>query len=484
MARRAAQAAAAAWETVVGLEVHAQIATGSKLFSAAQTAFGAPPNAQVALFDAAFPGTLPRVNRRCVDLALRTGLALDGRVNQVSFFDRKHYFYFDLPHGFQITQQRRPIIEGGRLGEVRVTRIHIEQDSGKSIHDQHPTLSLVDLNRAGVPLMEIVTEPDMRTSDDAAQFLRDLQALLRWIGTCDGNMDQGSMRCDVNVSVRRRDAGPDALGVRTELKNLTSIKQVAKAIDAEAARQIAVLESGGVVERETRRFDAVRGETFLMRRKEDETDYRFFPEPDLPPLVIDDERLEAVRAQIPELPRALQRRLVDQYGITPYDAAVLVESPATARYFEEACAVAEGPPAPAVAALLTTEVFGRQHAHGRSGLDSCPLSAAQLGELAALHRSGVISSKISKAVLDLVFAGDCEPGAPVRAIIDERGWALITDPAELERLCREALAAHPSEAQRLPTEPRKMRKFFIGKVMALSGGRAHPKLLQQTINSL
>jgi aspartyl-tRNA(Asn)/glutamyl-tRNA(Gln) amidotransferase subunit B len=465
------------WEVVVGMEVHAQVTSKSKLFSGAATAFGAPPNAQVSLVDAAMPGMLPVINRECVAQAVRTGLGLNARINLVSRFDRKNYFYPDLPQGYQISQYQHPIVGEGSVTvdrddgtefRVGIERLHLEQDAGKSLHDQHATMSYVDLNRAGVPLMEIVTRPDLRSADDAKAFLAKLRAILRYLGTSDADMEKGNLRADVNVSVRRPGA---PLGTRCEIKNVNSIRFVGQAIEREARRQIEVLEEGGAIEQETRLFDAERGETRPMRSKEEAHDYRYFPDPDLLPLELDRAWVEALRATLPELPDVKKARFMSDYGLGSYDAGVLTADRATADYFE---AVAKGRDPKTAANWVINELSGRLNREGRDIADS-PVSASALAAILDLVADGTISGKIAKDVFEIVWTEGGEP----RAIVAARGLRQVTDTAALAAIVAEIVAANPDKAAQAKARPAVLG-WFVGQVMKASGGKANP----QAVNDL
>src|SRR5437762_2097324 len=412
------------WEVVIGLETHAQIIAKSKLFSGAATAFGAEPNTQVSPIDAAFPGMLPVINRHCVEQAVKTGLGLDAEINRESVFARKNYFYPDLPGGYQISQYELPIVGRGKLAldmpdgstsEVGITRLHLEQDAGKSLHDQHPTQTYVDLNRAGIGLMEIVSEPDLRSAEEAGIYVRKLRSILRYLGTCDGNMEEGSLRCDCNVSVRRLG---EPLGTRCEIKNLNSVRFVMQAIEVEARRQIELLEDGGAVEQQTRLFDSARGETRPMRSKEHAHDYRYFPDPDLLPLILDEAWIEALRAQLPELPDAKRARFVAEYGLRPEDTDVLVAERATAEYFEK---VAEGRDPKLAANWVMGGLFGalNRMGVGLAEIGRYPVNANQLGRLIDLIADHTISGGIAKNVFQVVLQTPRHRDSA--AIVEQRG---------------------------------------------------------------
>ena len=433
------------WEMVIGLEVHAQVTSKSKLFSGASTAFGAEPNTNVSLVDAAMPGMLPVVNEFCVEQAVRSGLGLKAAINRYSRFDRKNYFYPDLPQGYQISQLYHPIVGEGEvlvdLGpglarKVRIERIHLEQDAGKSIHDLDPALSFVDLNRTGVALMEIVSRPDIRGPEEAAEYVRKLRQILRYLGTCDGNMQEGSLRADVNVSVRP--AGSTDLGTRCEIKNMNSMRFIVQAIEFEARRQIAILEDGGSIEQETRLYDPGRGETRSMRSKEEAHDYRYFPDPDLLPLELDQAWIDAIAAGLPELPDAKKARFVLDYGMTEYDAGVLTAEVASADYFE---AVARGRDGKAAANWVINELFGRLNREGH-GIEESPIGPDQLGGLLDLIASGEISGKIAKDVFEILWTEGGEPAA----IVEARGLRQVTDTGAIEAAVAEVVAANPEKA--------------------------------------
>jgi aspartyl-tRNA(Asn)/glutamyl-tRNA(Gln) amidotransferase subunit B len=470
-----------AWEVVIGLEVHAQVISKSKLFSGAPTAFGAEPNTQVSLVDAAFPGMLPVANRECVAQAVRTGLGLNAHINLVSRFDRKNYFYADLPAGYQISQYEKPIVGAGMIeialadGTTRrigITRLHLEQDAGKSLHDQHPTKSYIDLNRAGVALMEIVSEPDLRSPEEAGAYLRKLRSILRYLGTCDGNMEEGSLRADVNVSVRRHG---EPYRTRCEVKNVNSVRFVMQAIEAEAKRQIAVWEDGGTVEQETRLFDPTRGETRSMRSKEDAHDYRYFPDPDLPPLVLDEAWVEELRAALPELPDAKEARFVRDLGLTPYDASVLVAERAVAAYFET---VAKGRDAKQAANWVTGDLFALLNRTGRTVEDG-PIPAEALGRLLDLIADGTISGKIAKQVFDIM----AEEGGDPAAIVEARGLRQVTDTSAIDAAVAAVLAANPDKVAEYKSGKDRLFGFFVGQVMRAMAGKGNPALVNKVLKA-
>ena len=465
------------WEVVIGMEIHAQVSSNAKLFSGASAEFGGEPNTHVSLVDAAMPGMLPVINEFCVEQAVRTGLGLNARINLYSVFDRKNYFYPDLPQGYQISQYKQPIVGEGTVyievdGEtiaVGIERLHLEQDAGKSIHDQHPKYSYVDLNRAGVALMEIVTKPDMRSAEEAKAFVAKLRTILRYLGTCDGNMEQGSLRADINVSVRRP-GGP--FGTRCEIKNVNSIRFIGQAIEYEAQRQIDILESGGTVEQETRLFDPKKGETRSMRSKEEAHDYRYFPDPDLLPLRLDPEWVEKIRASLPELPDAKKKRFIEEYGLTPYDASVLVADKASADYFEQ---VAKGREGKAAANWVINELFGRLRKEGLS-IENSPVSAEQLGRIIDLVRKGDISGKIGKELFDIVWT---EGGDPEK-IVEERGMKQVTDLSAIEKVVDEVIAANPDKVEQAKKKPNVVG-WFVGQVMKATQGKANPKAVNELL---
>ena len=467
------------WEIVVGLEVHAQVISRAKLFSGAATEFGAEPNTQVSFVDAAFPGMLPVINRECVAQAVRTGLGLDAHINVVSRFDRKNYFYADLPAGYQISQYQHPIVGEGRIdvelanGETRqigVTRLHLEQDAGKSLHDQHPSQSYIDLNRAGVALMEIVSEPDMRSPEEAGAYLRKLRSIVRYLGTCDGNMEEGSMRADVNVSVRRHG---EPFRTRCEVKNDNSIRFVMHAIEAEAKRQVEVWEAGGTVEQETRLYDPARGATRSMRSKEDAHDYRYFPDPDLLPLVLDENWIADLRASLPELPDAKRARFVRAYGLPVYDAGVLVAEQPTADFYE---AVARGRDGRLAATWVIGDFFAALNRTGRSIEDS-PVSAASLGALLDLMADGTINGRIAKDVFEAMV----ETGRDPAEIVAERGLRQVTDTGAIDAAVDGVLAANPDKLAEYKAGKEKLFGFFVGQVMKAMGGKGNPALVNETL---
>jgi aspartyl-tRNA(Asn)/glutamyl-tRNA(Gln) amidotransferase subunit B len=467
------------WEVVVGLEVHAQVISKAKLFSGAATDFGAPPNTQVSFVDAAFPGMLPVINRECVAQAVRTGLGLNAHINVVSRFDRKNYFYADLPAGYQISQYEHPIVGVGKveieladgsIREIGITRLHLEQDAGKSLHDQHPTKSYIDLNRSGVALMEIVSEPDMRSPEEAGAYLRKLRAILRYLGTCDGNMEEGSMRADVNVSVRRHG---DPYRTRCEVKNVNSVRFVMQAIEAEAKRQVEVWEGGGLVEQETRLFDSSRGVTRSMRTKEDAHDYRYFPDPDLLPLVLDEAWVAELKSRLPELPDAKKRRFMRDHGLTAYDAGVLVAEQATADFYET---VAKGRDAKTAANWVMGDLFAALNRAGRTITDS-PVSAASLGRLLDLMADNTISGRIAKDVFEVMV----ETGGDPTVIVEEKGLRQVTDTGAIDAAVDKVLAANADKVADYRGGRDKLFGFFVGQVMKAMAGKGNPALVNETL---
>jgi len=467
------------WEVILGLEVHAQVISKAKLFSGAATNFGADPNSQVSFVDAAFPGMLPVINGFCVEQAVKTGLGINATINYRSVFDRKNYFYADLPAGYQISQYQQPIVgkgeieidlADGRTRKIGITRLHLEQDAGKSLHDQHPDRTYVDLNRAGVALMEIVSEPDMRSAEEAAAYVRKLRSIMRYIGSCDGNMEEGSLRCDVNVSVRRPG---EALGTRCEIKNVNSIRFVQQAIEYEARRQIELIEGGGTVKQETRLFDSGRGITRPMRSKEHAHDYRYFPDPDLLPLDLDPAWVETLKASLPELPDAKKARLTRQYGLSAYDAGQLVADRETADFYE---AVAKGRDPKLAANWVISELFG---ALNRVGLDIArsPVTAAALGGLIDLIADGTISGRIAKDV----FADMVETGEAAAKIVEKKGLRQVTDTGAIEAVIDQVLFQQADKLAEYRAGKEKLFGFFVGQVMKASGGKANPALLNELL---
>lgn len=476
------------WEAVIGLEVHAQVISQSKLFSSASTKFGVAPNENVSFVDAALPGVLPVLNEYCVDQAIKTGLGLHCSVNHVSYFDRKNYFYADLPQGYQITQFCHPIVSGGYLEiededgntkRIRLDHIHIEQDAGKSIHDQNPTKSYVDLNRSGIALMEIVTMPDMRSPTETANFVKKLRATLRYLKTCDGNMDEGSMRADVNISLHRPDT---PFGTRAEIKNVNSIKFIETAINYEINRQIELLESGQFVEQETRLFDSSTGETRTMRSKEDAQDYRYFPEPDLPPLIIEDERVERIRKTLPELPDEKSARLQKDYGLPKYDATLISSEIELADFYEKALSTIadlKKESAKMLSNWFLGDFFSLLNKSGGSIRDR-KIIPEHLGKLIELIQNEVISGKIAKDVLELMWSSQKSPDI----IVEENGWKQITSTEAIESALREVLAENSDKVAEYKSGKDKLFGFFVGQGMKKTQGKANPQMLNEVLKKL
>jgi aspartyl-tRNA(Asn)/glutamyl-tRNA(Gln) amidotransferase subunit B len=468
------------WEVVIGMEIHAQVTSQSKLFSGAPTAFGGEPNSHVSLVDAAMPGMLPVINEECIRQAVRTGLGLKARINLKSVFDRKNYFYPDLPQGYQISQYKSPVVGEGEVvvdmtdGEtvrVGIERLHLEQDAGKSLHDRHPTMSFVDLNRAGVALMEIVSKPDLRSAEEAKAFVAKLRTILRYLGTCDGGMEKGNLRADVNVSVRKPGA---PLGTRCEIKNVNSIRFIGQAIEHEARRQIEILEDGGKIEQETRLFDPDKGETRSMRNKEEAHDYRYFPDPDLLPLELSAAYVDDLAAHLPELPDEKKVRFTRDYSLSAYDAGVLVAERETGDFFE---AVAKGRDAKIAANWITNELAGRLNKEGRD-IAASPVSASQLGAILDLIAAGTISGKIAKDLFEICWS---EGGDP-RAIVEARGMRQVTDPSAIEKMIDDIIAGNPDKVEQAKTKPA-LIGWFVGQVMKASGGKANPQAVNDLLKS-
>ena len=478
------------WEIVIGMEVHAQVLSNSKLFSGASTEFGAEPNSQVSFIDAGFPGMLPVINEKCIEQAVRTGLGLKAKINLRSLFDRKNYFYPDLPQGYQISQFKDPIVGEGEVtvdlkdGEsitVGIERLHLEQDAGKSLHDQSPDSSFVDLNRSGIALMEIVTKPHMRTSEEAAAFLKKLRAIVRYLGTCDGNMDEGSMRADVNVSVCRVGGYEEfrltgsfkSLGTRCEIKNVNSMRFIAQAVEYEARRQVEILEGGGKIDQETRLFDSRQGETRSMRSKEEAHDYRYFPDPDLLPLELEQAWVDAIAGTLPELPDEKKARLMAQ-GLSAYDASVLVAERELADFYEE---LARGVDAKAAANWLNNEILGRLNRDGLS-ITQVPVSAAANNAIIQMVSDKTISGKIAKDLLDIVWT---EGGDP-RQVVEARGMKQVTDTGAIDAAIEAVIAANPDKVEEVKAKP-KLAAWFVGQVMKQTGGKANPAAVNAALKT-
>ena len=469
------------WEIVIGLEVHAQVISQAKLFSSAATDFGAAPNAQVSFVDAAFPGMLPVINRICVEQAIRTGLGLGAHINMVSVFDRKNYFYPDLPAGYQISQYTRPIVGAGKIvidlpdgksREIGITRLHLEQDAGKSLHDQNPTKTYVDLNRSGVALMEIVSRPDMRSPAEAGAYLRKLRSILRYVGSCDGNMEEGSMRADVNVSVRKPG---EEFGTRTETKNVNSVRFVMQVVEHEAKRQVELIEGGGTVAQETRLFDPDKGVTRSLRSKEDAHDYRYFPDPDLLPLELDESFLEDCRKSIPELPDAKRKRY-ELMGISPYNASVLTAEVETAGWFDALLATDVDPKQ--AANWTVAELFGALNRRGESMAES-PVSPAHAAELLKLVADGTISGTIAKQVFEIML----ETGDPASKIVEERGLKQTSDTGAIDAEIEKVLAANADKVGEYKAGKQQLFGFFVGQVMKAMAGKANPQLVNERLRA-
>ena len=467
------------WEIVIGIEVHAQVLSKSKLFSGASITFGAEPNTQVSFVDAAMPGMLPVINDFCVEQAVRTGLGLKAQINLRSVFDRKNYFYPDLPQGYQISQFTQPVVGKGELvidlkdGESRtvgITRLHLEQDAGKSIHDQDPRLTFIDLNRSGTALMEIVSEPDMRSAEEAAAYVKKLRSILRYLGTCDGNMDEGSMRADINVSVRKPGG---TFGTRCEIKNVNSVRFIQQAIEYEARRQVDLLEEGGKVQQQTRLFDSVRGETRAMRSKEEAHDYRYFPDPDLLPLELEPEWVERIKKSLPELPDDKKARFIKDYGLSPYDAGVMVAEQSSAEFFET---VAKGRDGKIAANWVMGELFAILNKTNAT-IETSPVSAEALGGMLDLLKDGTISGRIAKDV----FAAMVETGKPAKTIVEEKGLQQITDTGPIEAAADEVIAKNPKQVEQYKGGNVNLIGWFVGQVMKATGGKANPAAVNEIL---
>jgi aspartyl-tRNA(Asn)/glutamyl-tRNA(Gln) amidotransferase subunit B len=466
------------WEIIIGLEVHAQVLSKAKLFSGSSAEFGGEPNAHVSTVDAAMPGMLPVINKYCVEQAVRTGLGIKAQINNYSVFDRKNYFYPDLPQGYQISQYKQPVVgegqvtidlDDGKSSVIGIERLHLEQDAGKSLHDQHPNMSFVDLNRSGCALMEIVSRPDMRSADEAKAYVTKLRQIMRYLGTCDGNMEQGSMRADVNVSVRR--PGAD-FGTRCEIKNVNSIRFMGQAIEYEARRQIGILEDGGKIDQETRLYDPKKGETRSMRSKEEAHDYRYFPDPDLLPLELEQAWVDDIAKSLPELPDDKKARFMQSYGLAAYDASVLVSERASADYFE---CVAKGRDGKLAANWVINELFGRLNKEGKT-VETSPVSAAQIGGIVDLISANTISGKIAKDLFEIIWT---EGGVPAD-IVEKRGLKQVTDMGAIEKAVDEIVAANPDKAEAAKAKPN-LLGWFVGQVMKSTGGKANPQAVNDIL---
>ena len=468
------------WELVIGLEVHCQIISNSKVFSGASATFGAEQNTHVSFIDAAFPGMLPVVNEKCIEQCVKTGLGLNAVINIYSRFDRKNYFYADLPQGYQISQLYHPIVGEGYIEvtttegtrKIGVERLHLEQDAGKSIHDMHPSKSFIDLNRAGVGLMEIVSKPDMHSPEEAGEYLRQLRAIVRALGTCDGNMDEGSMRCDVNISVRP--VGSSELRQRVEVKNVNSVRFVMQAIEIEANRQIELYEAGQTFTQETRLFDSVNMETRPMRSKENANDYRYFPDPDLLPVILTDEYIESIKNNLPELPAAKKKRYIEEFGLTPYDAGVLIADKETALYFETA---SQNQDPKKVANWIMGDLFGYLNKSNKNITES-PVSAQNLGSLVGLINDGTISGKIAKEVFEIMIETGKEPAV----IVEEKGLKQVSDTGAIEAMIAEILAANQDKVAEIKAGKDKLKGWFVGQIMKASQGKVNPALANQLLD--
>ena len=469
------------WEIVIGLEIHAQVLSSSKLFSGASTEFGKDPNHNVSLVDAAMPGMLPVINQTCIKQTIKSGIALNAEINKYSVFDRKNYFYADLPQGYQISQYKYPIVGEGSLkitdanGEdkiIGIERIHLEQDAGKSLHDQHPSKSFIDLNRTGVALMEIVSKPDLRSPEEAASYVKKIRTVLRYIETCDGNMEQGSLRADCNVSVRKPNGD---LGTRCEIKNLNSIKFISQAIQYEAERQVEILENGGVIDQETRLFDTSTGETRSMRSKEDAHDYRYFPDPDLLPLELSDSQINEIRSDMPELPDQLVERLISEYGITKYDANVIAEEKEYVHYYENSAKNRDGK---LVVNWMTSELFGLLKKNNIQ-FNQNPISPNNLNELVELIENKTISGKIAKDVFEIMFATSKSP----KMIVKEKGLEQVTDDSAIEVFVDQVINENKDKVKEYLSGKDKLFGFFVGQVMKVSQGKANPGLVNEILKS-
>ena len=467
------------YEVVIGLEIHAQVLSNSKLFSSSSTKFGAEPNTQVSLVDAAFPGMLPVINEYCIKQAVKTGIGLKAKINNKSVFDRKNYFYADLPQGYQISQYKHPIVGKGTVildmpygqREIGIERLHLEQDAGKSIHDLDPQSTFVDLNRSGVALMEIVSKPDLRSLDEVNAYVKKIRSIMRYLETCDGNMQEGSLRADVNVSVRKKHT--EKLGTRCEIKNVNSIKFMQMAIDYEANRQVDLIEDGKKIDQETRLFDTKKNETRSMRSKEDAHDYRYFPDPDLLPLEIKNDFIEKIKSEIPELPDEKKKRFIDKFNLSPYEANILVSDKETSEYFEK---VIKNSDVKLSTNWITGELFALLNEKDL-GITQSPISAENLSKLINLIKNGTISGKIAKTVFELMANGDLDP----QKVVEEKGLKQESDPKALESLIDKVIAENPDKVKEYKSGKEKLFGFFVGQAMKVSDGKANPKLVNDIL---
>ena len=467
------------WEVVIGLEVHAQVSSNSKLFSGSATKFGAEPNTQVSLVDSAFPGMLPVINQYCIEQAVKTGLGFNAKINSYSVFDRKNYFYADLPQGYQISQYKNPIVGEGEIildlpsgtKKIGIERLHLEQDAGKSIHDIDPSNTFVDLNRSGIALMEIVSKPDLRSPEEVNAYIKKLRSIMQYLGTCDGNMQEGSLRADVNVSVRKE--GDTTLGTRCEIKNVNSIKFMQMAIDYEAKRQVELLESGKSIDQETRLFDTKKNETRSMRSKEDAHDYRYFPDPDLLPLKLSEDFINKIKKNIPELPDEKKKRFIEKFNLTPYEATILVSDIETSKYFEE---VVKDSDVKLAANWIIGELFALLNEKNLE-ITQSPISARNLSKLINLIKDGTISGKIAKTLFELMLDGDKDP----EILVEEKGLKQKSDPKELENLIDGVIKDNPDKVAEYKSGKVKLFGFFVGQVMKVSNGTANPQLVNEIL---
>jgi aspartyl-tRNA(Asn)/glutamyl-tRNA(Gln) amidotransferase subunit B len=467
------------WEVVIGLEVHAQVSSNSKLFSGSATKFGAEPNTQVSLVDSAFPGMLPVINQYCIEQAVKTGLGFNAKINSYSVFDRKNYFYADLPQGYQISQYKNPIVGEGEIildlpsgtKKIGIERLHLEQDAGKSIHDMDPSNTFVDLNRSGIALMEIVSKPDLRSPEEVNAYIKKLRSIMRYLGTCDGNMQEGSLRADVNVSVRKE--GDINLGTRCEIKNVNSIKFMQMAIDYEAKRQVELLENGKSIDQETRLFDTKKNETRSMRSKEDAHDYRYFPDPDLLPLKLSDDFINEIKKNIPELPDEKKKRFIEKFNLTPYEATILVSDIETSKYFEE---VVKDSDVKLAANWIIGELFALLNEKNLE-ITQSPISSRNLSKLINLIKDGTISGKIAKTLFELMLEGDKDP----EILVEEKGLKQKSDPKELENLIEGVIKDNPDKVAEYKSGKVKLFGFFVGQVMKVSNGTANPQLVNEIL---